>query len=131
MAIKLNNKVRSSIVDNLISVIHYGGYVQIYTGSAPSTADAAPTGNLLVEIDTTNIWGNGASNGTSAITLQQTGESGTGGIAGYARWVYTAGELCVQGNVGTAATCDFQINKGTFGVETITLLAATIIQPAG
>ena len=129
MAIKLNNKVRSSIVNNLVAEIHFGGRVKIYTGNAPSTADAAETGDLLVEIDSTNTYG-AASNGTAVLTLQQTGESGTGGIAGYARWVYTAGGLCIQGNVGTAATCDFQINKGTFGVETVQLLAATIIQPA-
>jgi len=131
MAIKLTNALRTRIIDNLFASHFAWSLLSVYTGSAPSTADEPPSGTLLV--GTGEALFGGAANGTANLsTYISYGGSVEGGTAGYARLCENnASTICIQGNVGTAATCDFIINKGTFGVsEEILLLSATVIQPA-
>lgn len=129
MAIKLTNDARDAIISGLTGSYLNNATLRVYSGSAPSSADAAPSGTLLVEI--AGIYFDAAVNGTAALTGSQVAEATVGGIAGYARLLDTYGtNVAIQGNVGTAATCDFVIDKGTFGIEDVTLTIATLIQPA-
>ena len=129
MAIKLTNDMRNALLNGPITNNLGNSTLRVYSGSAPSTANAAPSGTLLVEI--TGIYFDAPNNGTAPLTSTYLAEATVGGIAGYARLLDTYGtSVAIQGNVGTAATCDFVISKGTFGIENVTLTLATLIQPA-
>jgi len=130
MAIKLSTAARNVVVNHAINTHFNGATLNIYTGSAPSTADAAPSGTLLVTIGGISYEYESATNGTAYLAESYTAEATEAGVAGYARMLDTWDtDVGIQGNVGTAATCDFVIDKGTFGIENVTLTAATITYP--
>ena len=103
---------------------------QVYSGSAPASADLAATGTLLVStaLGGTNIWAT-ASGGSSALVSNPSSLAVGTGTAGYARLTksYGAFTFIIQGSVGTTAT-DFVTNTTsiTSGVTTVTLNEATI-----
>lgn len=107
--------------------------LMLYSGSAPASADAAATGNLVANIplDGTNIWA-AASGGAAALTGAPRSALGlTADTIGYARLVknYTGGQVFViQGSVATTPTSsDFLLNNLTPGIGgTVQLNEATI-----
>jgi hypothetical protein len=123
--------MRSMIVTGGIVGSVDSGSLKIFSGAAPATADAASSGDLLADISIAFISWVTATNGTAALNGTASGEALQDGTAGYGRLVSNGGDYCIQGYAGTAATCDFVINAGTFGsASTVTLIAATIIQPS-
>ncbi len=120
----------SSVVPEMGKNTNGACSLQIWTGSAPATADAPATGSLLATISVggTNAW-NAASGGASSLAASLSATASGTGTAGYARLVktYGANTYVIQGSVGTAAT-DFTINTTalTAGVTTVTLTEATI-----
>jgi len=128
MAIKISNKTRSEIVDYLVGTYFVNGELLVYTGSEPETADDPATGALLVTI--VAGWGD-ATNGTAVLNGSLTGEAVESGTAGYARFKSGYGtSVFLQGNVGTAATCDFILDKEVFSTsETIGFTGGNIVYP--
>lgn len=107
--------------------------LSIYSGSAPATADAAPTGTLLATFNMTgtNLWA-AASGGSASLngagpTTTAVGGSATAG--GYFRFVKNQGlfVFTLQGSVGTVGT-DLVLNNNTFtsGVSSHQITDATL-----
>ena len=127
MAIKLNHYTRSAIV-NLMNTNF--DRLRVYSGTSPASADDEATGDLLTLI--TGIDWVTANHGTAALLAPPYfGNDEAAGTAGYARLGETTAVYYIQGSVGTAATCDFVISQEIFtgGYSSVTLTAATIIQP--
>lgn len=103
---------------------------QVWTGSAPASADLPATGTLLLttNLGGTNIWA-AASGGAAALASNPASTAVGTGTAGYARLTKTFGNFTfiMQGSVGTAAT-DFVISTTalTSGVTSVSLNEATI-----
>jgi hypothetical protein len=119
-----------------------GGFIGIYTGGQPATADAAETGSLLVTISTTS--------GTGGVTLGTAGTGvlpksadvwsglvGTAGVAGWFR-LYDSAHLTgtsgtavrMDGNCGVSGS-DLAMTNTTLSVgSTLTVDTATFTEPA-
>ena len=131
MAIRLNDPLRSKIVDSGIVGFLGAAVLNVYAGTQPGTGGGSTSGSvLLVQIG--SIAWNAASNGTATITGNKAGTSGTSGTPGWARLSDSSGTgYIADGNCGTASTCDFVIDTAVIaGTTVITLTAATIVQPA-
>lgn len=99
--------------------------INIYSGSAPASADLAATGTLLVSFaaGATSPWG-AAAGGAAGLTANLTAAADATGTAGYARIVKNA--MVLQGSVGTASA-DFILDTLSItSGATITLSEATI-----
>ena len=100
--------------------------INIYSGTAPATADAPATGTLLASFSTGatgSSWGT-VSSGAAALAASITTTILATGTAGYARLVKSGYTL--QGSVGTAAT-DFILDTVSLVASgTSTLTSATI-----
>lgn len=142
--LKMNAALINRLVDlwmgNQTTAVPYMGIttsgscsLMLYSGSAPASADAVATGNLVANIvlDGTNIWA-AASGGAAALTGTLRNALGlTADTIGYARLVknYTGGQVFViQGSVATSpTTSDFLLSTLTPGIGgTVTLNEATI-----
>lgn len=142
--LKLNAALINRLVDlwmgNQTTAVPYMGIttsgacsLMLYSGSAPASADAVATGNLVANIplDGTNIWA-AAAGGAAALTgTLRTALGLTADTIGYARLVknYTGGQVFViQGSVATTpTTSDFLLNTLTPGIGgTVQLNEATI-----
>ena len=103
---------------------------QIWSGSAPASADLPATGTLLLttNLGGTNIW-NAASGGAASLASNPASTALATNTAGYARLTKTYGAFTfiMQGSVGTAAT-DFVVSTTalTAGVTSVSLNEATI-----
>lgn len=131
MALRLNDPLRSAIIDGIVGNIGTGG-LKVYGGDRPSEGGGtAGTQEILVELSGI-VWGT-ALNGTAAITGSINGTSGTGGTAIWARLSGTDGTgYVIDGICGTAATSDFVIDQAVIQTsDVVTLTAASLIQPAG
>lgn len=84
--------------------------INIYSGTAPATADLAPTGTLLISFSTaaTGASWNAASAGSTSLAASLVALAANTGTAGYARII--KGDYVIQGSVGTAAT-DFILSS--------------------
>ena len=138
MALKLSKDLKNyiinqGVVQKMAGTMGTGGTasVTIYTGTQPTNADTATSGTsgtILCQI--INIgWGGttgdastiGATAGTTGLAAGTGGYSGTAvatGTAGWARlltvgtgFTGSAATFRIDGNVGTAATCEFVIDS--------------------
>lgn len=106
--VKINSTLRDAIVDRIVRNIGtmpqmgVNGTVNIYTGSAPSSPEASPTGTLLASIPTGALAYQSASGGVANLVSAIAANAVATGTAGYARWVI--GSYVMQLSVGTAAT---------------------------
>jgi hypothetical protein len=132
MAIRLNDAIRTGIVDSgIVGMLGTSGILKIYNTPQPPAGGEATTSNLIVTIS--GISWNPATNGTGLISGTKTGTAGaTAGTAAWGRLSGTDGSTyLVDGNCGTAATCDFVINAVAIAASSVvSLTAATIVQPA-
>jgi len=131
MAIRLNNAMRSAIVNSgIVAFLGTAGIVKVYDGVQAANGGDAATGNMLVQINAIS-WNTGT-NGTALITGTKTGTAATAGTATWARLSGTDGtSYVIDGNCGTAATCDFVIDATSIASTSIvSLTAATLVQPA-
>lgn len=117
MAIKASLGLRNKMLDtNSFDALMNLGFIRIFTGAGPASADDAATGTLLVIISL-NSTGTGISFATtaSAGTIQKaaaevwSGVNAATGTAGYYRFVApgdtgaaSSTEARIQGTVGTA-----------------------------
>lgn len=137
MTVQVSTGLRTKLLDtnSLRSLLNLGK-ILVYSGAPPATADAAPTGTLLLTV-TNNSTGTGltfaASASAGAIT-KNLGETWSGSCvstntAGYYRFVQASdsGALSttdcrIQGSVGTAGadlnlTTTSLINGTTYNVD--------------
>lgn len=135
MAIRLNNAMRSGIVDGAV-VANLGSgscVLRIYNGTQPGTGGGSTSGcTSLVVINTDVPAWDAASNGTATLTAgSYTGTASSNGTATWARLADSTGTTYViDGGCGTAATSDFVIDTNPFSAgATITLTTCTIIMP--
>jgi len=146
MAIRLSTGMRNGLCGTWgVKEILNGGFIGIYTGGQPASADLAETGSLLVTISTTS--GTAATDGITFGTAAS-GElpksasvwSGLVSVAGIAGWFRVYDVNHTTGSNGTAVR--FDGNCGVSGSDmvlsntsqtvgaTLTIDAATFTEPA-
>lgn len=150
MALRLSNDLKNyiinqGIVKQMAGTAGTGGtcVIKIYSGTQPTNADTEPTGTsgtMLCEIIGVG-WGGsngtiGATSGTASLGTASgyTGTAAATGTAGWARmrtygtnFTGSAGTFTIDGNVGTASTCDFVINSASIvSTGAVSLLTAPI-----
>jgi len=129
MSVKLNTLMRNYILDTGIAGVINSGYLTIYSGAAPASAQDAATGTLLVTIDTT-ITFSAAVAGVMSLSASATGVAVETDTAGYGRLTDNGSTYCIQGTVSTTAG-DFILNTLSIIEDaTITLVTCDITQPA-
>lgn len=128
MAIRLSVGSCNTIVESLTAKFStVDAYCRVYAGTRPTTAGGTTGDTLIAEI--TGISWNSATGGTTSISSSSWGSAATDGTAGWARILDSTDETyCIDGNCGTAATCDFVIDKEVVTAgEDMYLTAADII----
>jgi hypothetical protein len=129
MAIRLSSGARTGIAGSSgIKELFDGGFIGIYTGGQPASADDAETGSLLTTISTTS--------GTAGISLGTAGTgvlpkaasvwSGLVGTAGVAGWFRMYDSEHLTGTSGTAVRMD-----GNCGVSGSDLVLSNTSQTVG
>jgi hypothetical protein len=150
MALKLSNDLKNYIINQgiikqMAGTAGTGGTceIKIYSGTQPTNADTEPTGTSGTVLCQIIGIGWGGSNGTVGATCgtaafgTAAGYTGTGAITGTAGWARmrtygtnflgSAGTYTIDGNVGTASTCDFVINSVSIvATGAVSLLTAPI-----
>lgn len=142
-AVRLSTGMRDGMCGSSgLKELFEGGFIGIYSGGQPATADVAETGSLLTTIS--------SSSGTAGITFGtagtgQLGKSsgvwsgliGTAGVAGWFR-MYDAGHLLgtsgtavrMDGNVGVSGSDMVLSNTSQVVGATLTIDQATFTEPA-
>lgn len=131
MALRLNDPLRTKIVDDgIVGYLGTSAILKVYGGTQPGTGGEATTQGIIVQIGSIS-WG-AASNGTASISGAPSGTCGTAGTATWARLSDSSGTAYViDGNCGTASTCDYVITAIAIDAdEVVSLTAAAIVQPA-
>lgn len=143
MAIRLSSGMRTGLCGSSgLKELFEGGFIGIYSGGQPATADAAETGSLLTTIS--------SSSGTAGITFGTAGTGilpkssdvmsglvGTAGVAGWFR-MYDAAHLTgtsgtavrMDGNVGVSGSDMVLSNTSQVVGATLTIDQATFTEPA-
>ena len=132
MAIKFDEIIGSVIVDSLVNSLSGSvSFLQVYDGTQPEIAGGTSGScNLLVQFS--GLAWDSASFGSSALLDQKTGTAGTSGTATWARITEDTGIYIIDGNCGTASTCDFVISNNVIAKnQIITLKKASIVFPPG
>lgn len=147
MAIRLSTGMRNGMVGTKgIAEMFNGGFMKIYTGGQPASADYAETGTLLATIGTTSGTGTNdglvfGTAGAGAIPKSASVWSGvvvTAGVAGWFRLYGTAGttgtsassEVRMDGNIGVSGSDLVLANTSLTLSATLTIDTATFTQPA-
>lgn len=157
MALRISTGMRDKMLGAAggtsgIKTILDGGYIDIYTGSQPTTADAVETGTKLVRITSTSgstFATDGLRFGTSAagvigLTVPVwSGKVVAAGVAGWFRFYGTGATSGVAGSTGTNGTivrmdgacgisgAELNLTHTSLALDsTLTITAANITQPA-
>lgn len=152
MALRLSTGMREKLLSTLtIKELLDGGYMDIFTGSQPATADAVETGTKLVRLSSTS--GSASTDGLrfgtalgGVIPLTVPAWSGVvnpAGVAGWFRFYGTGSTSGVAGSTGTNGTAiRLDGNVGVSGADlnlthtslsldsTLTIKTFSITQPA-
>jgi len=142
-AVRLSTGARTGIASTAgVKDLFDGGFIGIFTGGQPASADDAETGSLLTTISTTS--------GTAGISLGTAGTGvlpksadvwsglvGTAGVAGWFR-LYDSGHLTgtsgtavrMDGNVGVSGSDMVLSNTNQTVGATLTIDQATFTEPA-
>lgn len=151
MALRLSTGLRNALVGTAgdsFGELMNNGWLDIYTGAQPVTADLIETGTKLVTISSTSGTGvaDGVKFGTVAAgvlpigTPAWTGVVGVAGVAGWFRFYGSSGTSGLKGTSSTAYRLDGAC--GISGAElnlthtnlakdsTLTITAADVTQPA-
>jgi hypothetical protein len=130
MAIKVSVPACNAIVEALTTQFcTVDAFCRVYAGTQPGTAGGTVGDTLITEI--AGVSWNSAVGGTTSLAGSSWGSAATDGTAGWARILNSTDEtMCIDGNCGTAATCDFVIDKEVVTVgDDMYLTAADIIMP--
>jgi len=127
MALKLNNALRSALIEHLNS--HFFTQLDVRTGAMPDF-DEAPTGGRVGVGPIPNVTWDTATNGTAALsgTFMVGPELAGSGTVGYG--MLGTSSAHIYGSAGSShAANDFHLNKGTYGEEYVYFLATTAVYP--
>jgi hypothetical protein len=127
MALRLSTGLRSALLNNNggFKELMNNGWLDIYTGSQPVSADAIETGTKLVRVSSTS--GQAASDGcqfgtasSGILPLTTPAWSGTCLVAGVAGWARYYGSSGTGGATGTSSTAlRFDMNVGVSGADLV------------
>ena len=149
MAFRLSTGLRTAMVggDGVKDLLN-NGWIDIFTGSQPATADAVETGTKLARISSTSgtATTDGVKFGTAAAGVLPIGTPAwngivlVAGVAGWARFYGSSGTAGLAGSSGTAIRCDMSVGVSGADVNlshtnlakdsVITFTAANVTQPA-
>lgn len=119
MAIRLGTGLRNQMLNGIagtggLKTILDGGYLDIFTGAQPASADHVETGTKLIRISSTS--GTAASDGlrfgtaaNGAIPLTVPVWSGVVSVAGVAGWARFYGTAGTSGTSGSALRMDMSV----------------------
>lgn len=129
MAIRINDALRTKMVDAVTGNLGSAGVLKVYSGTQPVTGGDTTSEVMIVEF--AGLAWTAGSNGTAALVSTQTGTAATNGTAAWARLASTDGSsYVIDGNCGTSAALDFVIDAVNISALAVcTLTKATIIQP--
>ena len=143
MAVRLSTGARTGLASTAgVKDLFDGGFIGLFTGGQPASADDAETGSLLVTISTTSGTA-GISFGTAGTGVLPKAASvwsglvGTAGVAGWFR-MYDIGHLAgtsgtavrMDGNVGVSGSDMVLSNTNQTVGATLTIDQATFTEPA-
>lgn len=134
-AITLATTSRNAAANAVVDLIDAGsgaGYVEIRTGSAPASPQAAATGTLLATVTLNDPAYGDAATGvcTLDVTPEPTGTAVATDTAGWARFYDSAGGAVFD---GACATSGAAVNLATTAITTgsdVTVTSGTYTQPA-
>lgn len=132
MVVKLSEAVRNAQLDAYETAMGTSPKIRIYSGSAPATLAAAPTGTLLVEIEAPADWLAAAAAGQKVKQGTWQADAVGAGNAGYYRIVNSAGSAThEQGTVtATGGGGDMTINNVSIAIGQ-TVVISTFSKTAG
>jgi hypothetical protein len=125
MSLQVSTGLRNALLGtySLAAALNLG-FIKIYTGTPPATADMAATGTLLVTISNassaTGLTSGAAASGTLPKTTSEvwSGVNAVSGTAGYMRYV-------APGDDGTASATQMRL-QGTVGVASADLILSSV-----
>jgi hypothetical protein len=105
MAFTITTTTKNTLLNNITTAIGSGANVVIYSGTAPTNADASLSGNtVLATLPCSSTFAPGAASGAltaNAITQENASASGT---ASFYRILTSGSVVICQGAVGTTGT---------------------------
>ncbi|MGP3914318.1 hypothetical protein [Nonomuraea sp. 10N515B] len=136
MVTRIPNAVRSAACDAVVDRADLGttnptARLRIYSGTQPATADTAPSGTLLAEVNLANPSFTAASNGVATLLGTPLSASGlAAGTAGWFRIVDRDGATVQDGAAGTSAPAELILNTTTISIgATVQITSGTITMP--
>lgn len=143
MAVRLPTASRNLLANALVDQTDVGatnpqGRLRIYSGAQPASANNAPTGDLLAEVNLANpAFGNAAAGVATllGVPISALGlpAAGAGVAAGWFRLVDRGTNTVLDGNVGlTGSGAQLIVNTTTISENvTFEILSGTVTQPSG
>lgn len=141
MATRIPTGVRNAAADAAAGRVDAGsgaGVIRLYSGSQPSSANDAATGDLLAEVDCADPAYDAASSGSAELagtprSDEGTAAAGSGTDAGWARIVDSDGNAVVDGSVsGTGSGGDIELDNVNIAEgQTVNITGHTITMPSG
>lgn len=134
MTIQFSVAVRNAMLDAIETTMGTAVKIQIYTGAQPANCAAVSTGTKIAEFTLALDWASAAASGSKAVLgvpLSTTGING-GGVAGYYRFVDSAGVNChEQGSItATGGGGDMTIDNTTIATgQTVQITGFTKTAP--
>lgn len=108
---------RNGMLDSLETTLGASARLQVYSGAAPASCAAAPTGTKLLEIALAADWAGAAAAAAKALTGTPLATTAlAAGTVGYYRFVDAAGTTChAQGPASqTGGSGEVTFDNGTF-----------------
>jgi hypothetical protein len=139
-AVTHQNPVRKAVADLVVGVTSTSDWnsgsshkLIIYSGTMPSTASTALSGNTAISTITAITWGTSSSSGVATASGSTADSNAVGGTASFFRLYRTAAvdttDVILQGTVGTSG-CDLNINSTTISAgATVSLTSGTYTAP--
>lgn len=130
MTIQFSIAVRNAMLDAIETATGVSAKIQIYTGTAPANCAAPSTGTKIAEFTLTSNWADDASGGSKSLAaatlpLSTSGING-GGVAGYYRFVDSAGTTCHEQGTITATG-----GGGDMTIDNTSIAAGQTVQITG
>ena len=130
MAIQFSVGYRNNLLDSLETTVGTIPRLNLYSGTQPSSASVADTGELA-SILLPSDWMNVASGGSKTLLGTWTGSATGGGTVGHFRLIDSASACHMQGNVtATAGGGDMTLdNTNVSASQTITVTTFSLTAP--
>ena len=130
MAVRINDALRDSQVDNAAGVVADSGVIEFRTGTQPTSANDAVSGTLLATMTLPATAFGASSSGSAAKAGTWQATVIAAGTAGYARMRNTGDTIRMDMDVGTGSE-DVVFDVVIWEVDgVVTIDTATLSQPA-